>query len=52
MAPRPSRRAGNEHKIVNAALDAYFNGDCERPHYDEHIDNMRRALTAAMGVGK
>ncbi len=38
--------------MIDAALDAWFDGDCSRPHYDEHIDNMRRALTAAMGVGK
>ena len=52
----PAAHADHETAItddmVNAALDAYFNGDCERPHYDKHIDNMRRALTAAMGVGK
>ena len=34
--------------MVNAALDAWFAGDCSRPHYDDHIDNMRQALTAAL----
>lgn len=34
--------------MIDRALDAYFDGDCERPHYPEHVISMRAALLAAL----
>lgn len=37
-------------ETINLALDAWFDGDCSRPHYEEHIDQMRAAASVIVAA--
>ena len=37
-------------ETINLALDAWFDGDCSRPHYDEHIYQMRAAASVIVAA--
>lgn len=39
-----------DEETINLALDAWFDGDCSRPHYDEHIDQMRAAASVIVAA--
>lgn len=47
----PTREAfAVDEDTINLALDAWFDGDCSRPHYDEHIDQMRAAASVIVAA--
>ena len=47
----PTREAfAVDEETINLALDAWFAGDCSRPHYDEHIDQMRAAASVIVAA--
>ena len=47
----PTREAfAVDEDTINLALDAWFAGDCSRPHYDEHIDQMRAAASVIVAA--